>query len=134
VITSGMPSFTFPTSDSSTSPSKMRSFMSATAAMVVPSLKVFEGITDSPAFTGRSRIIPSTVDTTSVDATPERFEAPSRTSSRFDTAAVLLVGEVLGHRRRPELRVAHGTALLELVRAIEVRLRVPELDLRRADV
>lgn len=41
---------------------KIRSFMFATVAMVVPSLNVLLMITELPAFTGTSRINPSIVE------------------------------------------------------------------------
>ena len=57
----GIPSLRRPTSVSSTLPRKMRSFMLATVAMVVPSLKVFDMMTELPTLMGTSRINPSMV-------------------------------------------------------------------------
>ncbi len=109
--------------------------MSATAAIVVPSLKVFDGITDSPAFTGRSRIMPATVDRTSVDASPDRRDAPSRTSSRLDTAAAYSSSDrslaIVAARSSVSLRALLSASSL---RALPGRLGVGELDLRRVDV
>jgi len=58
----GMPSCSLPTSVSSTLPRKSMFDMSATEAMVVPSLNVLAWITEFPTLIGTSRIIPSIVD------------------------------------------------------------------------
>ena len=83
----GMPSFRPPTSDSSTRPWKIMSFMSAMAAMVVPSLKLFASMTLPPSLTGISSTIPSTVERTRFETLPDFLEAPSRTSCRLFSAA-----------------------------------------------
>ena len=58
------------------------SFMSATVAMVVPSLKLFAWMTELPTFTGTSNIMPSMVLRICVVlVTFEFFEMPSRTIS-----------------------------------------------------
>ena len=62
----GIPSWIRPTSVSSILPLKIRSFMLATVAIVVPSLNVLLMITELPAFTGTSRISPSIVERISV--------------------------------------------------------------------
>ena len=69
-------------------PSKIRSFMSATVAMVVPSLKVFELMTVLPTFTGMSRMRPATEDRTRVEL-PDLLDddTPSRMISRDSTDA-----------------------------------------------
>ena len=66
VILTGIPSRRRPTSVSSMFPRKIKSFMLATVAIVVPSLKVLLMITEFPAFTGTSRINPSMVERMSV--------------------------------------------------------------------
>ena len=57
--------------------------MSATVAMVVPSLKVLDMVTELPTFTGMSRMRPEMVERTSV-VLPLllEVETPSRTISR----------------------------------------------------
>ena len=55
-----------PTSDSSTLPLKISSLMSATVAIVVPSLKVLVSMTELPSSTGTSSTVPSMVARTSV--------------------------------------------------------------------
>ena len=73
-----------PTSVSSMLPRKMRSFILATVAMVVPSLKVLARITELPTFTGMSSIKPVMVERMSVDeAEAFDFDTPSRTTSRL---------------------------------------------------
>ena len=87
VSTMGMPSRTLPTSLSSNLPSKMRSFMSATLAMVVPSLKLLASITLLPSFTGTSSTMPLMVLRTRVRVAPLLLRAtPSRTMSRLSSA------------------------------------------------
>ena len=88
VIFIGIPVTSCPTSVSSMLPRKMRSFMLATVAMVVPSLNVLERITVFPIFTGTSRIRPLMVERMSVDEVLALlFETPSRTTSRLSCAA-----------------------------------------------
>ena len=62
VSLTGICSLSRPTSVSSTFPRKIMSFKSATVAMVVPSLKVLDWMTEFPTFTGTSRIIPVMVE------------------------------------------------------------------------
>ena len=77
-----------PTSVSSILPRKMRSFMFATVAIVVPSLKVLARMTELPTFTGMSSIRPVIVERMSVeDAEAFDFDTPSRTTSRLSCAA-----------------------------------------------
>ena len=54
------------TSVSSMVPLKSKSFMFATVAIVVPSLKVLLIITELPTFTGTLRMMPSIVERTKV--------------------------------------------------------------------
>ena len=63
--------------------------MSATVAMVVPSLKEFELMTVLPTFTGMSRMRPETDERMSVEL-PDLLEeeTPSRTISRVSLAAL----------------------------------------------
>ena len=69
-------------------PRKMRSFMFATLAMVVPSLKVLARITELPTLTGISRIIPEMVERIRVEeALALLLETPSRTTSSASRAA-----------------------------------------------
>ena len=66
----------------------MRSFMLATLAIVVPSLKVLERMTELPTFTGMSRMMPEIVLRTSVElALALLFEIPSRTTAKASSAA-----------------------------------------------
>ena len=62
VSLTGIVSWSLPTSVSSTLPRKSMFDMSATVAMVVPSLKVLDWITEFPTLTGTSRIMPSIVE------------------------------------------------------------------------
>ena len=87
-IVIGQPSLTLPTSVSSMYPSKIKSFMFATVAIVVPSLKVLLRITEFPTFTGMSRISPVMVERTSVELDLALLrDTPSLTTSRVSTAA-----------------------------------------------
>ena len=62
--------------------------MSATVAMVVPSLNVLERITVLPTFTGTSRMSPLTVERISVLLVLAfSDDTPSRTTSKFSLAA-----------------------------------------------
>ena len=57
--------------------------------MVVPSLKVFERMTELPTFTGISRMTPLMVERIRVDeALAFDFDTPSRTTSRASSAAI----------------------------------------------
>ena len=88
VIFMGMPSTSFPTSVSSMLPRKMRSFMLATEAMVVPSLNVLERITELPTLTGMSSMTPLMVERMSVEeALALERDTPSRTTSSASMAA-----------------------------------------------
>ena len=88
VIFMFIPGFTCPTSVSSILPLKIRSFMLATLAMVVPSLNVLLRITELPTFTGISSIIPVMVERISVElALALLFETPSRTTCKLSSAA-----------------------------------------------
>ena len=88
VIFMGIPCTSWPTSVSSILPRKMRSFMLATEAMVVPSLKVFELITELPTLTGMSRMTPLMVLLINVDdAEAFDFDTPSRTTCSASCAA-----------------------------------------------
>ena len=62
VSLTGIVSWSLPTSVSSTLPRKSMFDMSATVAMVVPSLKVLDWITEFPTLTGTSRIMPLIVE------------------------------------------------------------------------
>ena len=62
----GIPSWIRPTSVSSILPLKIRSFILATVAIVVPSLNVLLMITELPTLIGTSRINPSMVERISV--------------------------------------------------------------------
>ncbi len=64
VSRTGMPLRSLPTSVSSTLPWNCMLVMSATEAMVVPSLKVLAWMTELPSLTGTSRIMPSMVERT----------------------------------------------------------------------
>ena len=77
-----MPLRSLPTSDSSTRPLKIMSLMSATTATVVPGLKLLALMTELPSLTGTASTVPSTVDSTWVEAAAPRTlpAAPSRTS------------------------------------------------------
>ncbi len=86
VIFTGISMRTLPTSLSSTLPWKIRSFMSAMAAMVVPSLKLLRSITLLPSFTGTSSTMPVIVLRTTVLPALVRL-IPSRTTSRPSCAA-----------------------------------------------
>ena len=88
VIFTGMPSRMRPTSVSSTLPRKMRSPMSATVAIVVPSLNVLLMITELPTLTGTSRIRPSMVERINVLLNDALFLVmPSFTISKLSLAA-----------------------------------------------
>ena len=66
----------------------MRSFMLATVAMVVPSLKVLARMTELPTLTGMSRMTPLMVERMSVlEAEALLFDTPSRTTCRASWAA-----------------------------------------------
>ena len=83
VISIGIPVTNCPTSVSSILPRKMRSFMSATLAMVVPSLNVLLRMTELPTLTGTSNIKPVMVERISVElALALLLETPSRTTCR----------------------------------------------------
>ena len=87
VIIIGIPSLMRPTSVSSILPTKIMSRISATVAMVVPSLKVLELMTLFPTFTGTSKIIPSIVDFIDVLVYSEAFfEIPSFTMFSWSRA------------------------------------------------
>ena len=74
----GIPSRILPTSVSSNLPLKIMSCMLAMVAMVVPSLKVLELITELPTLTGMSRIMPEMVALMVVLLYPAvLFEMPS---------------------------------------------------------
>ena len=89
VISKGKFSVIFPTSLSSTFPSKIIFSTSAIVAMVVPSLKLFDSMTWLPTFTGMSKIIPDTVALISVlAAAPNPFAVPVFTISKVCFAAV----------------------------------------------
>ncbi|KAF5068063.1 hypothetical protein DSECCO2_246760 [anaerobic digester metagenome] len=78
---SSMPSCSLPTSDSSTLPLKIISPISATVAMVVPSLKVLLSITELPTSTGTVSTIPAMVERIMVLlADPAFLVMPSRIS------------------------------------------------------
>ena len=62
VSLTGIPSRMRPTSVSSTFPRKIMLFMSATDAMVVPSLKLLDRMTELPTLIGTSRTIPVMVE------------------------------------------------------------------------
>lgn len=82
-----MPSCMRPTSVSSILPRKIRSFMLATVAIVVPSLNVLLIMTELPAFTGTSKINPSIVDRIRVLLNEALFLViPSLTISRLSLA------------------------------------------------
>ena len=81
-----MPTAMRPTSASSTRPSKIISPMSATVAMVVPSLNMLDSMMNVPFLTGMSRTIPSTVDSTRFETLPDRLAEPSRISSTLFSA------------------------------------------------
>ena len=88
VIFIGMPSTNWPTSVSSMLPRKIRSFMLATEAIVVPSLNVLERMTEFPTLTGMSRMTPLMVERTRVDeAEAFDFDTPSRTTCKASWAA-----------------------------------------------
>ena len=88
VMTSGMPSTSEPTSVSSMLPSKIRSFMSATVATVVPSFMVLAWMTELPTLTGTLRMRPVMVERTSVlDEVAFDCDTPSRITSRASCAA-----------------------------------------------
>ena len=86
-----MPCFSLPTSDSSTSPSKIMSFMSASVASVVPDWKVLVSRMNAPSLNGRSSTVPSMVAGIMFDTFPEFFDEPvlrsSNVSSADDTAS-----------------------------------------------
>ena len=87
-----MPSFSLPTSDSSTRPLKIMSAMSATAAMVVPGLKLLALMTELPSLTGTVSTMPSTVDSTWVDsAVPFPCPPPPRAPAAPGMRAALLL-------------------------------------------
>ncbi len=87
-----IPVSSLPTSDSSTTPLKIMSFMSATAAMVVPSLKVLVSMTELPTSTGTSSTMPAMVERTRVLVEPpvER-EMPFSINARLSRAASISV-------------------------------------------
>ena len=88
VIFMGIPCTNCPTSVSSILPRKMRSFMLATLAMVVPSLNVLLRMTELPTFTGMSSMMPLMVERTSVlEALALLFDTPSRITCRLSSAA-----------------------------------------------
>ena len=83
----GMPSCTRPTSVSSRLPRKMRSFILATVAIVVPSLNVLLMITELPTLMGTSRISPVMVERINVLLNEALFLViPSFTISRLSLA------------------------------------------------
>ena len=83
----GMPSCTRPTSVSSRLPRKMRSFILATVAIVVPSLNVLLMITELPTLIGTSRISPVMVERINVLLNEALFLViPSFTISRLSLA------------------------------------------------
>ena len=83
-----IPCVSCPTSVSSMLPRKMRSLMSATVAIVVPSLNVLLRITELPTFTGTSKMRPLMVERMSVLlALALLRDTPSRTTSSASTAA-----------------------------------------------
>ncbi len=87
VNTIGIPKRTLPTSLSSRLPSNIKSFISATDAIVVPSLKLFRSITLLPFSTGTSNTIPSMVLRTNVLLLlPLLLLMPSRTTLRLSSA------------------------------------------------
>ena len=59
------------------------SVISATAAMVEPSLKLLVSVTVSPSRTGISRMVPRTVDLISLDTVPASPLPPSRISVKL---------------------------------------------------
>ena len=88
VIFNGVPSRNVPTSVSSTFPLKIRSFMSATVATVVPSFRVLAWMTELPTLTGMSRIKPEMVERMSVELDLALLEeTPSRIISSASCAA-----------------------------------------------
>ena len=88
VIFIGIPSTNRPTSVSSIFPRKIRSFIFATVAIVVPSLKVLLSTTVLPTFTGTSRMRPVIVERMSVElALALLFDTPFFTTSRASCAA-----------------------------------------------
>ena len=90
VIFIGMPSTSLPTSVSSIFPRNIRSFILATVAMVVPSLKVLLSTTVFPTFTGTSSMSPEIVERMSVElALALLFDTPSRTTSSASCAAAI---------------------------------------------
>ena len=83
-----MPLTNCPTSVSSMFPRKIRLFILATVAIVVPSFIVLTWITEYPTFTGMSRIIPLIVERISVEeALAFAFEKPSLTTCKASSAA-----------------------------------------------
>mgnify|MGYP000293769289 CR=1 FL=1 len=111
VSVTGIPSWSLPTSVSSTFPRNIMSFMSATTAIVVPSLNVLDWMTELPTLTGMSSIMPSIVERIWVLLISAlRETVPSRTISRLSRCAL----EVLF--RNPELCLR----LLELVEGDDV--------------
>ena len=88
VISIGIFTDSFPTSVSSIFPTKSISLRLATDAMVVPSLKLLDCITEFPTFTGTSRIVPLTVARTRVLLyLAELLVIPVRTRLRLSVAA-----------------------------------------------
>ena len=87
VSVTGIPSWSLPTSVSSTFPRNIMSFMSATTAIVVPSLNVLDWMTELPTLTGMSSIMPSNVERIWVLLISALRETmPSRTISRLSRA------------------------------------------------
>ena len=76
-ILRSIPIFNLPTSPSSTLPSKIILFKSATVAIVVPGLNVFASIAWSPSFTGTCKTVPETVDLTFVFVNADPPTEPS---------------------------------------------------------
>ena len=84
-----MPSRSLPTSVSSILPTKSRSCISATVAIVVPSLKVLVRMTELPTLTGTSKTVPAIVAFTMVLVKPASAfcATPSRVMLRWSSAA-----------------------------------------------
>ena len=88
VIFIGIPSTICPTSVSSMLPRKIRSFILAIVAIVVPSLKELELMTELPTLTGMSKMTPEIVERIKVlDALALDFEKPSLTTCKASSAA-----------------------------------------------
>ena len=69
--TSSMPCLSLPTSDSSTSPSKIMSLMSASVASEVPDWNVLDSRMNAPSLLGTSSTVPSMVAGIMLDTIPE---------------------------------------------------------------